>query len=95
MRVKGWSGVSSVRPADNLKGISFSQILSLKINNYLAVLCAITQPASCRFRNCWVEFSSEIVALFPFSLSKMVPPGKDSTVPNVTNKKKNCLKGFF
>ena len=38
MRVKGWSGVSSVRPADNLKGISFSQILSLKINNYLAVL---------------------------------------------------------
>lgn len=32
--------------------------------------------------------------LFFFSLSRMIPLGKGSTMPNVTNKK-NCLKGFF
>lgn len=32
--------------------------------------------------------------LFFFSLSKMIPPGKGSTMPNVTNKKK-LFKEFF
>lgn len=46
-----------------------------------------TQPASSKFRNCWVEFSAETVA-FSLSLSKMISPGKGSMMPNVTNKKK-------
>lgn len=53
-----------------------------------------TQPASSKFRNCWVEFSAETVA-FSLSLSKMISPGKGSMMPNVTNKKKKMSKGFF